>query len=809
MDDMTMTRMKTASISGTRHQHGRLRVRKGLLKGFAGLMLTTAVLGVTLSMSQAVYAEPAVQGSTNTAAVISQVRDLRTQAINALKTGDFEKTKQLLDQAYSVNRDPSIEQMQGWFGDFEGRRQEILKERNKSYEEQMAFAAKAVETGHPTFAIDYIADAYLYTPDKAGFRNLPEVDSAITRAVQLAQEAEDKSEWLTAVRLFGDLTRVEPGEVIWNTKFKESARRVRMLAMYTPDRYVEQAKAEFEIRLMAIKVIDPSNPASTRPAATQPSTQPSRQPSTTQPSTTQATTQANSDENEGLRVDWRDTLKGVNIRMLADAMEETNDAYFRNVNYRDLTLAGLQGVRTLILTGGLEDAFPKLADVKSRDQFCAVLDEQIAQVTASNATSRRVFDVAYRTMAASNDLSVKLPNEVLINTFIEGALSPLDQFSSMIWPSELADLAQTTQGEFSGVGIQIQSDESGSLKVISPIEESPAFRAGVEPESVITHINGDSAKGITVDRAKRAIQGAAGSTVTLTIRNVEGISKDFVLTRETIKVPSIKGWQHTPNTGDSGDSSWDFFIDPQQGIAYLRLTNFTRETGRDLAKAVKSIKEKGGKSIIIDLRDNPGGLLSAATEVVDKFIGQGTIVSTKAERDGSPENKINARQSADDSDIPMVILVNQFSASASEIVSGALKDHGRAVVVGERTFGKGSVQMLLDVANRSAKLKLTTSHYYLPSGRCIHKEDNSVEWGVDPDITVEMTREQMIEARQIRQKMDVLRMAGVSPLESNIGEKLIAVDPQLSAAMLVLRMQLANTQPLAIEARAGAMEKRG
>jgi len=564
--------------------------------------------------------------------------------------------------------------------------------------------------------------------------------------------------------------------------------------MYSPDLYVKQLKAESEVRLIALKVIDPNNPAATQPAATQ--------PSATQPSTTQPVAEAD----DSLRTNWRDILKGVTAPMLADALSMTSDQYFRDVNFQQLTISGLNGLRVLATTGGLEDTFTNLADKAKREQFLAVIDEQIAAAQNSNIKTRRLFENAYRTILATNQNSLELPSEVIINTFAEGAFSPLDQFTVMIWPSELADMNQTLEGEFSGVGIQIQNSETGELKVISPIEDSPALRAGIEPDSVITHINGKSAKGISVDRAKREIQGKSGTEVTLTVRNSAGQSKDYVLTRQVIKVPTIKGWTHASDS--SAQDGWNYMIDPDNGIAYLRLTSFTKESAIDLERVVDQTTEAGGKALILDLRDNPGGQLGVAVGIVDKFISGGTILSTKGERANSPENRIEANKSADDSSIPLVVLVNQFSASASEIVSGALKDHTRAVVVGERTFGKGSVQVVPWVANRSARFKITTSHYYLPSGRCIHKEDNSKEWGVDPDITIDMTREQMIEARQLRQKLDVLRTMGAGTDDAG-ARKLIELDPQLAAGLLVLRMQLASDQPLAAEAPTTDPQKRG
>jgi carboxyl-terminal processing protease len=344
------------------------------------------------------------------------------------------------------------------------------------------------------------------------------------------------------------------------------------------------------------------------------------------------------------------------------------------------------------------------------------------------------------------------------------------------------DFNKSTQGEFSGVGIQIQNDDEGNLKVVSPLEDSPAYRLGIKAGDIITRINGKSARNITTDQAVKHITGQQGTSVMLTIKSPDGTVKDYTIRREQINVASVKGWMHLPGGG------WEYFVDPQQKIGYVRLTNFTKKTDEELSKALSDMRARGAKAMILDLRHNPGGLLTAATEVSDKFLKGGNIVSTRADRPMPEQPPIDARANPDDVDFPLVVLVNQYSASASEIVSGALQDQHRALVVGERTFGKGSVQMLFPLSNRQAALKLTTSHYYLPSGRCIHREENSSTWGVDPDLTVEMTPKQMRDAIEARQDLDVLRDKQATATESK--KDLLACDPQLSAALLLLRLQL-------------------
>jgi carboxyl-terminal processing protease len=610
----------------------------------------------------------------------------------------------------------------------------------------------------------------------------------------MAEEYEKSDQWLRALRLYSDLSSLEPANPEWKDRLKLATRRIRLLALYTPSQLKALQEIEIKNRKEVDKLLAPT---------TQETIKRDGKVATSQPL---AGEDKLADEKaDPFTIDWRESLRDIRADMLWDALVDARTNYFRDVSYRGLALGGLKGLQTIATTKGLENAFPNLADAGKRKAFLAAIDESIGLANASTIINERMtLQRVLTQVQEANKNSIELPDEVLVSEFADGAFAELDPFSSMIWPSELEEFNKATQGEFTGVGIQIQNDEDGSLKVVSPLEDSPAYRAGIKAGDIITHINGKSAKGITLNQAVKTITGTKGTPVRLTVRSPDRTTKEYPLVREVIKVGSIKGWLHRPGGG------WEYFVDPELKIAYMRMTNFTKTTSEDLDKATEELTKAGARAIILDLRYNPGGLLTAATEVSDKFLKNGVIVSTKPDRD-TPNQQTVATAKADDNEItlPTVVLVNQYSASASEIVSGALKDQKRALVVGERTFGKGSVQMLFPLSDRRAYLKLTTSHYYLPSNRCIHREENSLDWGVDPDVTVEMTPEQMRAAIDARQEMDILRDANALPAEGTQpklddksaavkdavanekkGKDPLACDPQLSAALLLLRLQL-------------------
>ena len=321
----------------------------------------------------------------------------------------------------------------------------------------------------------------------------------------------------------------------------------------------------------------------------------------------------------------------------------------------------------------------------------------------------------------------------LIEAAIRGMMTKLDPYSSYISPDEIAQFRSSVDNEFGGIGIHV-SVEDGDLKVLSPIYGTPAYRAGIQSGDRIVEINGKSTDGIDPDEAIRWMKGSEGTPVMLTIVHAgQTKPQKFTLTRERVHVETVLGDRR------KHDDTWDFMFDGDAKLGYIRMTSFSQDTAKELRIALHDLQSHGVRGLVVDLRFNPGGLLRSAIEVCNLFISQGRIVSTKGRN--SPERTWDAHGNGAFEGFPVVILVNHYSASASEIVSACLQDHKRATIMGERTWGKGSVQNIINLENGRSALKLTTAAYQRPSGKNIHRFPDSKdkdEWGVMPDLGFEL-----------------------------------------------------------------------
>jgi carboxyl-terminal processing protease len=313
--------------------------------------------------------------------------------------------------------------------------------------------------------------------------------------------------------------------------------------------------------------------------------------------------------------------------------------------------------------------------------------------------------------------------KTLIENAINGMLSALDPHSSYMNPKTYKDMQIQTKGEFGGLGIEVTM-ENGVIKVVSPIDDTPASKAGLQPGDLIFALDGEPVQGMTLQDAVEKMRGKVGTPIKISVRRGTKDPFDVTLTRETIKVKAVR--YHL----EGGD------------IGYIRVTSFTEQSTSGVLDAVEKLKKEAGnklKGYILDLRNNPGGLLDQAIAMSDAFLDKGEIVSVKA-RKSEDVQRWNAKPGDVANGLPIVVLMNGGSASASEIVAGALQDHRRAIILGTRSFGKGSVQTIMQVTGGGA-IRLTTALYFTPSGRSIQKE------GIKPDIEVEPAKIENLQAR--------------------------------------------------------------
>ena len=344
-------------------------------------------------------------------------------------------------------------------------------------------------------------------------------------------------------------------------------------------------------------------------------------------------------------------------------------------------------------------------------------------------------DTLYTTFSPLLDVRVQVlkhyveepDDQKLLKGAIEGMLTHLDPYCAYFTQKEYEQFNKRTKGQFYGIGIEVQRLPGEGLMVVSPIEGTPAFQAGLQAGDRITAIAGEKTDNMPVDKAVEMISGSPGTSVRLTFyRPGTEETLEETITRGLITVRTVRGWAR------DGDWHWDYLIDAQDRLGYVRISSFEGQTAQQFDEAVTDLLARQRmRGLVLDLRDNPGGLLEVVVNIAKRFIPDGKIVSTK--RRVGPEQTYMASGENVYPNFPMAVLINQGSASASEILAGALRDHGRGTLVGERSFGKGSVQELIEMENQNGALKLTTAYYYLPNGERIHGR------GVAPHHIVDLT----------------------------------------------------------------------
>ncbi len=381
----------------------------------------------------------------------------------------------------------------------------------------------------------------------------------------------------------------------------------------------------------------------------------------------------------------------------------------------------------------------------------------------------RVFAEAFNRISSA--YVEEIDDRTLLENAIRGMLSQLDPHSAYLDTESFLDLQETTSGNYGGLGIEIGM-ENGFVKVISPMDGTPAAKAGIESGDLIVQLDGSPVKGMNLSEAIETMRGEPGSDIKLTlVKSGQSSTKELTLTREVIKVASVR----------------QRYL--EDGYGYLRIAQFQSGTGSEVEKAIIRLKDEGDlDGLIIDLRNNPGGVLQSAVEVSDVFMDEGLIVYTAGRLDES-ELRYSATGNDAITGVPIVVLVNEGSASASEIVAGALQDNGRAIIMGTNTFGKGSIQTILPLNNEKA-IKLTTARYFTPSGKSIQAE------GIVPDIWVARSKVTPIKTNPFRLKEKNLPKhlesesdtADVKPESAkNTNMNLAIQDYQLNEALTLLK----------------------
>ena len=416
------------------------------------------------------------------------------------------------------------------------------------------------------------------------------------------------------------------------------------------------------------------------------------------------------------------------------------------------------------------------------------------RLVSNRADDYSFFDEIIEVKQLISQRYVDVPDDkALREGAIKGMVEALnDPYTVYVPASDQQNFTKDLTGEYVGIGAQVNTQD-GWLTIVSPLEDSPAFRAGLMADDRVAEIDGKSTQNLPINDCIKLLLGEPGTKVTLTVDR-KGQKIPIQIEREKIKTRSVKGF-HRSATDPQG---WDYVIDPARSIAYVRLTQFTPECSTEVMDALKAAGADQGKlkGLVLDLRFNPGGLLNEAEQIADFFLDSGIIVSTR----GRAHEEVVRRATKEGTlpNFPIAILLNGNSASAIEVLSGALVENNRAIVVGQRSFGKGTVQTVIELpSGKGSELKMTEQGYFLPSGRSLTRKDDSPTWGVDPTdgFYVPMTDDQLIDMLEVRRKQEILHAKGEAPSPDqkwNDPEWVLSdlKDPQLAAAVHAVQIKV-------------------
>jgi carboxyl-terminal processing protease len=387
--------------------------------------------------------------------------------------------------------------------------------------------------------------------------------------------------------------------------------------------------------------------------------------------------------------------------------------------------------------------------------------------------------------------------EAMQQAAVRGMVESLgDPYTVYVPPADVAQFSRSLTGDFVGVGIQVITRD-GWLTVVTPLEDSPAFRAGIMAEDRIVEIEGETTFGLSTEQCVARLTGKPGTDVSFVVER-GGERIPITITRERIIARTVKGLAYKGEGSGSLDvGGWQYIADPERRIAYIRLTQFTPSSAEEIRQTLIDLGAQGDGGeglggLVFDLRFNPGGSMQEAEQIADMFLREGVIVSTRGRVHQEKITRAQARGTLPE--FPVAILINGASASASEIVAGALSENGRAVVVGTRSFGKGSVQSVHVLPSGRGQLKVTEQRYYLPSGRMLHRSDDSLTWGVDPTdgFYLPLTDEETLAMMRIRRERDIIGQSRSDPGQWADAQWIEATmkDQQLAAALRAVQLRI-------------------
>ncbi len=493
----------------------------------------------------------------------------------------------------------------------------------------------------------------------------------------------------------------------------------------------------------------------------------------------------------------QERYKGIEKQMFINAVDFLDSSYVSIIDYRSMAAKGINRCKLLaeVISNPYTETGNKIRYTRCQDYMTALAGMLDELNQSSTSIGKDNFIAVFERILAMNESQLEgmgLPPAVLIAQFAKGALSSLDPYTVIYWPSQAQEFEKALTNQFTGIGIRFSREEA-SPKVLSVLPDTPAYHSGIEAGDVIVAVDGVGMSMMSPECVAQNIAGPEGTKVTLTIRHEgEDKTRDISLHRANIIVPSIRGWQRS-ETGE-----WRYMIDVYNKVGYIRISCFDSRTVDDFETTLSELEKQGLNGLILDLRSNPGGLLNGAIEIADKFIKEGLIARIQP-RYGMP-TYVSAHREKTHPDYPLVVLIDRFTASSSEILAAVLQEpkHNRAIIVGERSYGKSSVQSIVSHIGGGAKLKYTTAYYYLPSGQKIknrHADTNlsCEDWGVLPDVNIKLRSDELRKMAKIQRANESAvkdRRNNAPDVQRFSSRETIDADPQLATSILVLKSKM-------------------